>query len=77
MARIDVDALVAQVLADNPLPESVAALDADSRRAVEHAAEREGTTPDALLAVLRGRRQRAAESTDAADLARRIRSRGY
>lgn len=77
MARIDVDALVAQVLADSPLPASVADLNADSARALARAAEREGTTAEALLAVLRGRRQKAAESTDAAGLARRIRSRGY
>jgi hypothetical protein len=74
--RIDVDALVAQVLEDNPLPATVADLDADSRRALERAAERENTTAEALLSVLRGRRQRAAESTDAAAIARRAR-RGY
>lgn len=63
----DIGDMVARVLEENPLPESLAELPAVTRRQIETAAEVVSMTPSAYYAL-----QRAEARTEAADRAMAI-----
>lgn len=62
------DAIVAQVIAEHPLPSTVDALDPSSRRYLEMQATKARMTPEALLAVSRARASMSAGERFAAKL---------